>query len=415
MPRRYQNWLRAYMDHTRFSESPDVFHFWTGVATVAGALQRKVWFDQRIFKWTPNFYIVLVGPPGIAAKTTSMSIGFSLLREVKGICFGPDSMTWQGLTVALREAYRSVPLYETDDPLQQQYIDMSAISCDVSELGTFLRTDDKELISVLIDLWDGREKPWKRKIKSEEDLIIKNPWINVIGCTTPSWIKENIPESMLAGGLISRIIFVYAEKKRHYAAYLDEAVSVEEFDSTRNALIDDLTHIATLCGQYDLAADARIWGRSWYESLWGERPLHMASSRFDAYIARKQTHVHKLAMVVAAAQRDDLVITLDDLTTAERVVTALESSMINVFESIGVADTARTVTDLLSIVRVHKRIDQKALWRQCIRTMSLRSFQEATDAAVRAGLLRIIREGQAGYIYIATGTEEKKDDDKVEQ
>ena len=405
MPRNFPNWLREYMSYTRFSESPDVYHFWTGVATVAGALQRKVWFDQRIFKWTPNFYIVMVGPAGIAAKSTSMILGLSLLRKVPGIHFGPDSMTWQGLTVALQEASHAVPFGDPNDKLTCEYRDMACIVCDISELGTFLRTDDAELVNVLIDLWDGHDREWVRKIKSEDATIIKNPWIHVIGCTTPTWIKDNIPESMIGGGLISRILFVYADKKRHLAPYLDEVMPEAEFASVKEKLIEDLCAVAKIKGAYELAPDARVWGRDWYKSLWGDRPVHMASQRFDAYISRKQTHVHKLAMVMAAAQRDELVITLDDLTTAARFVTSLEDAMIHVFESIGVVDTAKTVMEMMNIVKVHGKIDQRALWDRCIRIMSLKGFQEATDAAVRAGWLQITQDGSS-YIYNAVA--EKK-------
>ena len=405
MPRNFSNWLREYMEYTRFSESPDVFHFWTGVATVAGALQRKVWFDQRIFKWTPNFYIVMVGPPGIAAKSTSMNLGLSMLRKVPGVHFGPDSMTWQGLTVALQEAHCAVPFGDPSDKLNCEYRDMSCIVCDVSELGTFLRTDDKELVNVLIDLWDGRERPWLRKIKSEADTVIKNPWIHVIGCATPTWIKDNIPESMIGGGLISRILFVYADKKRHLAPYLDESMPEAEFEATKAKLVEDLCTIFELRGAYEIAPDARAWGRDWYKSLWGARPVHLASQRFDAYISRKQTHVHKLAMVMAAAQRAELVITLDDLTTAARFVTSLEDAMIHVFESIGVADTAKTVMEMMNIVKVYGKIGQQALWDRCIRIMSMKGFQEATDAAVKAGWLRISQEGSL-YFYNAVANKD---------
>ncbi|KKK66944.1 hypothetical protein LCGC14_2958990, partial [marine sediment metagenome] len=82
--RNYDNWLSGYAEYTKHSESPDLFHFWTGVFTIAGALRRQVWIDQRYFQWTPNFYIVLVGPAGIAAKSTSLRLGTSLLRRVEG-------------------------------------------------------------------------------------------------------------------------------------------------------------------------------------------------------------------------------------------------------------------------------------------------------------------------------------------
>jgi hypothetical protein len=108
--RAYNNWIKAYVSHTRFSESPDAFHFWTGVATVAGALRRRVWIDERHFQWTPNFYIVLVGPPGVAAKSTSIRSGISLLERVPGVYLGPQSMTWQALTESLQNAQECVEI-----------------------------------------------------------------------------------------------------------------------------------------------------------------------------------------------------------------------------------------------------------------------------------------------------------------
>lgn len=92
--RKLKHWLKAYMNFTRASESPDAFHFWTGVGTIAGALRRRVWLDMRHFQWTPNIYIILVGPPGVANKSTTVRIGSSLLSQVDGIHFGPQSMTW---------------------------------------------------------------------------------------------------------------------------------------------------------------------------------------------------------------------------------------------------------------------------------------------------------------------------------
>lgn len=93
MGRHFDDWLKTYMLYTRDSESPDEFHFWTGVSTIAGALRRRVWIDMRKFLWTPNFYIILVGPPGIVTKSTTTSVGYNLLRHVEGVHFGPDSAT----------------------------------------------------------------------------------------------------------------------------------------------------------------------------------------------------------------------------------------------------------------------------------------------------------------------------------
>ena len=58
----------------------------------------------------------------------------------------------------------------------------------------------------------------------------------------------------------------------------------------------------------------------------------------SGYISRKQTHIHKLAIVLAAAQRDKLIIEESDLREADALLTTIEPHMIKVFESVGVVD-----------------------------------------------------------------------------
>src|SRR3990167_348462 len=288
--RNYKNWLSGYARYTRHSESPDLFHFWTGVFTIAGALRRQVWIDQRHFQWTPNFYIIFVAPPGVVAKSTSIRIGTKLLEQVEGIHFGPKSMTWQGLTDALVEANELVPFPD-------EYRAMSCLTCSVTELGTFLRPEDKVMVDVLVDIWDGQMETWRRRTKSVEGRVtVENPWINVIGCTTPAWLRDNFPESMVGGGLTSRIVFIYGEEKRSLIPYPADLYKLEEFAEEERKLVEDLRVISQLKGEYILTPTAKAWGYKWYEHHWTKRPEHMISDRYGGYIARKQTHIHKLAM-----------------------------------------------------------------------------------------------------------------------
>ena len=67
-----EGWLKTYVAHMRFNEAPSSFHFWVGVGTIAGALRRKVWTDHLTYQYTPNFYIILVAPPGVATKSTAI-------------------------------------------------------------------------------------------------------------------------------------------------------------------------------------------------------------------------------------------------------------------------------------------------------------------------------------------------------
>jgi hypothetical protein len=384
MTREYKNWLEGYYQYTRHSESPDLFHFWTGVSTIAGALRRQVWIDERFFQWTPNFYIIMVGPAGIVAKSTSSRIGMKLLEKVDGVIFGPKSMTWQGLTLALEEAQTMIPIGNGGDMLN-----MAAITCSVSELGTFLRPSDRELVDVIVDLWDGQLETWKRKLKGPGDTNIENPWINVIACTTPSWLQDNYPEALIGGGLTSRIVFVYGDTKRHLVPYPSDAVAADTFSDEGEKLIHDLRLIAEMKGEYKLDNKGKAWGIDWYKNHWQSRPEHMASERYSGYIARKQSHIHKLAIVVAASQRKELIITEADLIIADNMTSGLEKSMGKVFKSLGVGDEGRRVNEIMAYIRAYTTISQIALWRYMLPIMSEREFGEATSAAIKAGFIKL--------------------------
>ncbi len=379
-----EHWLKSFVEYASFGEAPLTMYFWVGVSTVAGALRRRVWIDQGFFRWLANFYIVLVAPPGIVAKSTTASIGMNLLREVPNIKFGPDVVTWQALVQSLANSTEMFPL-------NGKFYPQSAITIESSEFGNFLNPNDREMVDVLVSLWDGKQGAFTKETKTQGSDKVVNPWINIVACTTPAWISGNFPEYMIGGGFTSRCIFVYAEQKRKYVAYPSEHLP-PEFQQMRKELIHDLEIIATLGGAYELEPAAIKWGEQWYENLFKNRPANLNNERFGGYIARKQTHIHKLAMVMSASQRDERVITLDDLQASDSVVTALEEAMPKVFAQIGRTEVSRHVEELLSCIRAHKEIGYEELFRLMFRLFPDSKAFEAAIMSLRS----------AGYIDIRT-------------
>lgn len=356
-------------------------------------MRRNVYIEQIKFKWFPNFYIIFVAPPGVATKSSTANVGMKLLRDVEGVIMGPSSMTWQGLTSGLQKAQRLIPINDTGDPLTTQYSTQSAITCEVSELGTFLDPKDSNLTSVLIDLWDGKETPWERWLATKEDTKIENPWVNIIAGTTPSWLRENVPETMIGGGLASRVIFVYADKKKRTVAYLEDEIAIEDYRERESQLLNDLNQIAKLHGKFVLTKEAKDFGRDWYNDLWVKPEEHLTDEQFSGYRARKQTHVHKLAMILSVANSDELEIDRQTLEIAIKLMAGVEYDMHKVFESIGVNLTSKHVNTILSYLRTYEKMTRQELWRYCIKTMSPREFGEATDACVQAGYIHLQPNG----------------------
>ncbi len=260
MARMLKDWLPAYLDYTSGTEAPRLMHFFCGVATLAGVLQRKVWIDMKRFRWSPSFYIIFVADPGIVSKTTTMDLGMDLLKKVPGVKFGPDVVTWQRLVEKFVEAEHMV---QHGDEMFPQ----SPLTLAIGELGNLINTKDQDMINFLITMWDGRSS-FEKETKMSGNNVISAPWINMIGCTTPSWMAANVSDVMAQGGFTSRCMFVFAEKKEKYVAYPDEQVR-SDYEEKKLALVNDLEHIlVNMVGEFVLPEETRTWGRAWDERVW---------------------------------------------------------------------------------------------------------------------------------------------------
>lgn len=385
--RHHADWLSAFVKFASYGEAPTKFYFWTGVSTIAGALRRRVWIDQKYFQWVPNNYIILVAPPGIVSKSTTAGIGMNLLKEVPGINFGPDVVTWQKLVEDMAKANEMVYW-----PEKELYLPMSCVTISSSEFGTLLDPTNREMVDVLVSLWDGQPGAFKKATKTSGSDSIENPWINIIACTTPAWISGNFPEYMIGGGFTSRCLFIYADAKRQLVPYPADHVP-PSFQRDRESLIADLERISTLVGEYHLSPDAKTWGETWYHNHYQTKHEHLSPEQFGGYLARKQTHIHKVAMIMTAAKSDELVIHADTLDYASKLIDALEVDMPKVFGKIGLNPKTKALSDLCDILAAEQKIDRQTLYRKLSRQVTWQDFGPLLQSACEAGFARVVQEG----------------------
>lgn len=382
MPRRLKNWIESYMVYTQHSEAPDEMHKWAAIGTIAGALRRRVWFDMGYFTWYPNFFMFFVAPPGIVSKSTTMGIGIDLLREVPGIKFGPSAITWQALIKALADAQEHIEF-------QGEFYPMAALTIAVSELGTFLDPRNREMIDVLVDLWDGRQGAWDKVTKTGSSESIINPWIHIIGCTTPSWIAENFGDYFFGGGLASRSVMVYAEEKRKLVAYPKRHFETG-MGELKARLIHDLTEMSEMFGEFTLTDEAYAWGDAWYKRHWTEDDhSHIEGDKFRAYLARKQTHLHKVAMILSAAENSSLVIEPQHLITADKEITSLEQMMPSVYGKMNAETEQSIAADILSFLYSKKKgVNKPTLYREFFKSISVQTFDKIMASLIQTGLVK---------------------------
>lgn len=315
-----------------------------------------------------------------------------LLREVPGIHFGPDEVTWQSLVTTFAASAESFRI--GDDWYPQSPITILA-----SEFGMYMDFKDTKMVNLHITLWDGRKR-FEKQTKGSGNDMVEAPWINLIACTTPQWIASNMDANTIGGGFTSRCIFVYGDKKEKPIAYLKNHAQFD-YSQLRADLIHDLEHMATLLvGEYKLDADAEAWGEEWYQHLWETTYSLDNQDWVNNYLARKQAHLHKLAMVVAASRRDELVITLNDLRTAETMLNSTEDSAHFVFAKVGKSEEAQQASRLLEMVAKKGEISYKEFYRLSQSFFpNGKDFEGILASFTRAGQVALI-SGKGGEMTI---------------
>lgn len=385
--RHFGDWLHAYCEHTQHLEAPTNLHFFSGVAAVAGALRRHVWFDQGYFKWYPNFYIIIVADPGIVNKSTSIGVAMDLLREVPGVHLGPSSITWQALVQHMGNVGEQV-----DIDGKGTFLTQSCLSFVASELGTLIDFRNREMIDVLVDLWDGKTGSWEKMSKMSGTESVVNPWISLIAGTTPAWLAANVPESAVGGGFTSRCLFIFGREKRHLTAYPKRLLPPGYHDNQQK-LIADLEAIALLRGEYKLTKEAEEYGQHWYEQLWTNKPQHLEGERFKGYVARKQTHLHKLCMVLSASEGESMVITKKHFNVAETLFESVEDDMLLAMDRVGRSEASLTLEQFLDFLATNKKVKQSDCYRYLARFGDFMLIQNVINTAITAGLVKTTQIG----------------------
>ena len=389
MARKHKDWLASYLKYTQFSEAPTLFHYWNGVSAIASALQRCVWFDQFYFKWYPNFYIIFVAPAGIAGKSSNTGVAMELLKEIEGIHIGASTGSWQGLLQDMQNAQESILMSDG------HYYPQAALTCFPSELGSFISPGDRQQRDILTELWDGGDYFSKKTLSNGEEGV-EGPCLNLVTGVTPSWMLENLDKTFYGAGLASRIMFLYANAKRQFVAYPKKLAGMapEEF---KTSLVSDLQEISELRGPMELTQEAEDWGVQWYEAH-AATLANPPMPKLAGYYARKQTHLHKLAMIISASRRNDLVIEKDDMEEALARLEDAEKSMNRIYRSIDVDPRMSIAAEMYDKIKKEGELSKSALYRTFEHQLTSENFDTLINSLVAAK--RIELEQRGGSLYV---------------
>ena len=334
--RNLPNWLDAFMLLTEDSEPPILFRKWTGISTIASALQRKCRIDIGIsLTFYPNFYVVLVGPSA-TGKGTAMKYAYDIIEQVPAIRLSAQATSLQALIRRMKETN----LTDIDIETGQQYFH-SSLSIFSNEFTVFLGYHNRELITSLCDWYDCHNRWTYDTIKRDKEEVI-GVWVNILAGTTPDNIQSSLPMEAIGGGLTSRIIFVFEEKREKLVIFPSADIKLQQH------LAHDLEQISLLSGCFKFSEEASGYYSEWCHIAEADPPFHDA--KFDGYCGRRRNHLLSLAMVCSASRGNDLVLLKDDIEQASMLLNEVEIKMGLTFRGIGKSDISSLLNSAIVFV-----------------------------------------------------------------
>ena len=340
MERQLNDWIEGYMKVCENSEPPRMYHLWCAISVLAAVLQRKCRMDWGTLTFYPNMYTVLVGPSGACRKGTAMGIALSFLEDLE-IKLAAESITREALIRELKNANVNSPDLMSGRPSVH-----SSLTIWAPELTVFLGYHNHQLLSDLTDWYDCRDR-WTYRTKNMGTDEIIGVFVNILGATTPDLIRTTMPLDAIGGGLTSRMIFVFEEKKEKIVPmpFLTEAEL-----GLKHQLSIDLESINGLNGRFQATEDFLAGWTEWYTNTASSPPFK--DPRFSGYIERRPNHVMKLSMIVNAARTDNMIVEQRDLNRAVSILEDTERKMTNTFSGVGKYLHADTLTKVMNEVGI---------------------------------------------------------------
>ena len=221
------------------------------------------------------------------------------------------------------------------------------------EFGNFIGAGNTDFMSILGDLWDY-EGTFKYRLKNSDSVQIYEPCINILGGITASEFHRVFPPEALGQGFFSRLVIIHDEPTGIKLTIPPDPDPILE----KELLVLFKNIKKELQGQITMNTEAYTLLDKIYKTYKG-----IPDQRFEHYNNRRQSHLIKLTMVIAAS-RLSKILEKDDLVHANTLLTMAEYLMPKALGEFGKgrhSEITHKIIQLLS--NAHEPYDFKSLWQ----------------------------------------------------
>lgn len=397
--RNFPDFLSAWEEYAEDGFTPPQFNTWAGLSILAGALERRVWLPWNdTFSYYPNIYVLLVSKPG-AGKSVSLNKAVDLLTEVnarKPVLNIMPSQVTEAKFIELMGHGRS---FDYRDPVKDktETIFQNAGYYFASEASNSLRNIFGEFIACLTDFYDCPPN-WSRATKKDgKPIRLRNVCMNILAGSTFDYLGKLINDENVQGGFASRILYIVHKDKTVRNQPFQMGLNDVDRDVRhhyREALMHDLGMITRLIGPMYADAEFGAAWEKWYPVFEAQRQNH-ESEKLQSILARTNTNVLKVAMLLCASESDDRQLKLKHFEKALALVSGVNSHIPEIFMESKAAQGGRGGgTALANLILMTVKQMKRPTYANVISTVLIKGSDKRT---VEGALNALIQQNALAY------------------
>jgi len=385
-------------------ESPDLFIDWGFYSMIATALQRRVWLYPDTFTLYPNLFVMLVGPPA-AGKSRVISQVSEFIKhptliekipqkeknEVKVKPYYPisaDTITQEALIrYIVKECARDFSYKQGGKTIKSAHFSVGFM---IEELGVLLRKNTENIVNMFNQFYDSRDFSYKTKHQGTD--VIKNVCINMLGGTTPSFIREAFSDKIISQGFTSRVIMIFGDGPR----FLRQFPGIDdEQHKMKIKIVDHLKALHKVAGPLTFSKEAEAFHKNVYESGKLTQDVVNKDHRLETYYGRKNVHLLKLSMLMHfAEQTDSYCIEKPTVERALRFLAHTEARMHEAYVTAGRNILAESQRRLMQyIIDAKAPTKYKKLWVAFIDDLNKDELDQCLEFLLATNQIKKISDG----------------------
>jgi hypothetical protein len=372
-----QGWLHDYIEYTRCTEPPTVFHFFSGLTVMGAAIARRVYFPKGSGDIFPNICCVLVAPSGRCKKTTACNIAVNLFRRIGGNVLA-DKITPEAIVESFQTQSTATGLIYAPEWAvflgKQQYME--------------------GLVPMLTALFDC-PSTWSSTTIMRGSTQLQNVALSHLAATTLDWMQTSTAKDAFSGGFMSRLMFIVQKSTPRSFPLpppLDPVLGKK--------LVAGLMALQHVTGEVSMTLEAEQWYTKWYLA----RKSIATEKHFAGYLERRPDRLLQLAMVINASyDPKNLVMSLSVMKHADGILTWMERYLPQAFDELSSSPVGDDQLRLLRQIRKsHGSVGHSDWMRLNTTRMNSDTFRKCVETLKQAKMI-VFEPASHKYFLLPAG------------